>query len=93
MGYRHSLDPYVAMLKQSKRKAIGYGFLAVLLLILALLVAGIGSDSAGQFVLLVEPVRSTIGLFLLCGSGLSVLVAIWFIGRYMYFFKWPERFG
>ena len=92
MGYKHSIDPYVAMLKRSERKAIACGFLAVFLLVLAFLVAGIGSDSAGQFSALVEPVRSTVGLFLLCGSGLSILAAIWLIGRYMYFVKWPERF-
>jgi hypothetical protein len=92
MRYKHSVDPYVVMLKRSERKAIGYGFLALFLLVLAFLVAGIGSDGDGQFFLLVEPVRSTVGLFLLCGSGLSTLAAIWFIGRYVYFFKWPERF-
>lgn len=92
MRYKHSVDPYVGMLKRSERKAIGYGFLALLLLVLAFLVAGIGSDGDGQFLPLVEPVQSTVGLFLLCGSGLSILAAIWFIGRYVYFFKWPERF-
>lgn len=92
MGYRHSIDPYVAMLKQSERKAFGYGFLALFLLGMAFLVAGTGSDGAGQFSPLVELVRSTVGLFLLCGSGLLILAATWFIGRYVYFFKWPERF-
>lgn len=92
MGYRHSNDPYVAMLKQSERKAFGYGFLALFLLGMAFVVASTGSDGAGQFSPLVELVRSTVGLFLLCGSGLSILAAIWFIGRYVYFFKWPERF-
>ena len=29
MGYKHSIDPYVAMLRRSERKAIGYGFLAI----------------------------------------------------------------
>jgi hypothetical protein len=92
MGYKHSIDPYVAMLKRSERKAKGYGFLALFLLILAFLTAGIDSDRAGQFSALVEPVRSMVGLSLLCGSGLSVLATIWFIGRYVYFVKWPERF-
>lgn len=92
MGYRHSIDPYVAMLKRSERKALGYGFLASFLLILAFLATGIGSDGAGQFSALVEPVRSTVGLFFLCGSGLSIMATIWFIGRYVYFVKWPERF-
>lgn len=92
MGYRHPIDPYVAMLKQSERKAIGYGFLALFLLVLALVVTGISSDGAGQFSALVEPVRSTVGLFLLSGSGLSILATIWFFGRYVYFVKWPERF-
>jgi hypothetical protein len=82
----------VAILKRSERKAIGYGFLALFLLILAFVATGIGGDGAGQFSALVEPVRSTVGLFLLCGSGLSVVAAIWFIGRYVYFVKWPERF-
>lgn len=71
---------------------MGYGFLALFLLILAFLAAGVDSDGAGQFSALVEPVRSMIGLFLLGGSGLSILTAIWFIGRYVYFAKWPERF-
>lgn len=92
MGYRHSIDPYVAMLKQSERKAIGYGFLALFLLVLALVATGIGSDGAGQFSVLVERVRWTVGLFLLSGSGLSILATIWFIGRYVYLVKWPERF-
>ena len=92
MSYKHSIDPYVAMLKQSERKAMGYGFLAVFLLVLAFLAAGIDSDGAGQFAALVEPVRSMVGLFLLCGSGISISAAIWFIGRYLYFVKWPERF-
>jgi len=92
MGYRHSIDPYVAMLKRSERKAIGYGILALFLLILAFVATGIGGDGAGQFSALVAPVRSTVGLFLLCGSGLSIVAAIWFIGRYVYFVKWPERF-
>lgn len=92
MRYRHSIDPYVAMLKQSERKAMGYGFLALFLLILAFVATGISGDGAGQFSALVEPVLSTVGLFLLCGSGLSIMAAIWFIGRYVYFFKWPERF-
>jgi hypothetical protein len=92
MGYRHSIDPYVAMLKRSERNAIGYGFLALFLLILAFVTTGIGGDGAGQFSALVEPVRSTVGLFLLCGSGLSIVAATWFIGRYVYFVKWPERF-
>ncbi|GAA0432513.1 hypothetical protein ACFOY5_20960 [Massilia aurea] len=91
MGYKHSIDPCVALLKRSERKAIGYGFLALFLLVLAFLVAGIDSDGAGQFSALVEPVRSTVGLFLLSGSGLSILAAIWLIGRYVYFVKWPER--
>ena len=92
MGYKHSIDPYVAMLKRSERKAIGYGFLAFLLLVLAFLVASIDGDGAGEFSALVEPVRSTVGLFLLSGSGLSILASIWFIGRYVYFIKWPDRF-
>jgi hypothetical protein len=71
---------------------IGYGFLALFLLALSLVATGIGSDGAGQFSALVEPVRSTVGLFLLSGSGLSILASIWFIGRYVYFVKWPERF-
>lgn len=95
MGYKHSIDPYVAMLKRSERKAFGYGFLALFLLILAVVASGIGGNdagNAGKFSVLVEPVRSTVGLFLICGSGLSLLAAIWFIGRYVYFVKWPERF-
>lgn len=92
MGYRHPIDPYVAMLKQSERKAIGYGFLALFLLVLALVATVIGNDGAGQCSALVERVRSTVGLFLLSGSGLSILATIWFIGRYIYFVKWPERF-
>lgn len=92
MGYKHSIDPYVAMLKRSERKAFGYGFLALFLLILAVVASGIGGNDAGKFSVLVEPVRSTVGLFLISGSGLSFLAAIWFIGRYVYFVKWPERF-
>lgn len=92
MGYKRSSDPYVAMLKRSERKAIGYGFLALFLMVIAFFVAGINSNDAGRFSLLVEQVRYTVGLVLLCGSGLSILAAIWFIGRYAYFFKWPERF-
>jgi len=92
MGYKHSDDPYVAMLKRSERKAIGYGFLALFLMVIAFVVAGTSSDGAGQFSPLVEQVRYAVGLVLLCGSGLSILAAIWFIGRYVYFFKWPERF-
>lgn len=92
MGYKYSVDPYVAMLKRSERKAVSYGFLAFFLFVLALLVNGIGSDGAGQFSPLVEPVRSMVSLFILCGSGLSIFAAIWFIGRYVYYFKWPERF-
>lgn len=92
MGYKHSIDPYVAMLKRSERKAFGYGFLALFLLILAVVASGIGGNDAGKFSVLVESLRSTVGLFLICGSGLSLLAAIWFIGRYMYFVKWPERF-
>ena len=92
MGYRNAIDPYVAMLKLSERKAIGYGFMALFLLILAFVTTGIGSNGAGQFSALVEPVRSTVGLFLLYSSGLSILAAIWFIGRYVYFVKWPGRF-
>jgi hypothetical protein len=61
-------------------------------MVIAVLVAGISSDGAGQFSPLVERVRYTVGLVLLSGSGLSISAAIWFIGRYVYFFKWPERF-
>jgi len=92
MGYKNSIDPYVAMLKRSERKAFGYGFLALFLLILAVVASGIGGNDAGKFSVLVESLRSTVGLFLICGSGLSLLAAIWFIGRYVYFVKWPERF-
>lgn len=92
MSYKHSIDPYIAMLKQSERKAMGYGFLAVFLLVLAFLAGGMDSDGAGQFSALVEPVQSMVGLSLLGGSGLSILAAVWFIGRYVYFAKWPERF-
>ncbi|WP_313171829.1 hypothetical protein [Massilia oculi] len=92
MGYKHSIDPYMAMLKQSERKAFGYGFLALFLLILAFVANGIGGNDAGTFSVLVEPVRTTVGLFLICGSGLSLLSAIWFIGQYVYLVKWPERF-
>jgi hypothetical protein len=92
MGYRNPIDPYVAMLKQSERKAIGYGLLALFLLIMAYVATGIGGDGAGQFSAVVERVQSMMALFLLCGSGLSILAAIWFIGRYAYFVKWPERF-
>lgn len=92
MGNKHSDDPFVAMLKRSERKAIGYGFLALFLMVIAFVVAGTSSYGAGQFSPLVEQVRYAVGLVLLCGSGLSILAAIWFIGRYVYFFKWPERF-
>lgn len=92
MGYKHSIDPYVAMLKRSERKAFGYGVLALFLMILAFMASGIGDNDAGKFSVLVDPLRSTISLFLICGSGASLLAAIWFIGRYMYFVKWPERF-
>jgi len=92
MGYRHPIDPYVTTLKQSERKAICYGFLAIFLPVMALAATGIDSDGVRQFSTLVEPVRSTVGFFLLSGSGLSILATIWFIGRYVYFVKWPERF-
>jgi len=92
MGYKHSIDPHVAMLKQSERKAIGYGILSMFLLILAYLTAGIDSEGAGRFSPLVEPVWSMVGLFLLSGSGLSFLAAIWFIGRCVYFVKSPKWF-
>lgn len=92
MGYKHSIDPYMAVLKQSERKVIGYGSLALFLLVMAFVVADIGGDGAGQFSALVELVRSKVGLFLLCGSGLSSLAALRFIGRYVYFVKWSERF-
>jgi hypothetical protein len=92
MGYKPSIDPYVAMLKRSERKAMGYGVLALLMLVITFIVTGISSDGAGQFSPMVEQVRHTVGLGLLCGSGLSILTSIWFICRYVYFFKWPERF-
>jgi hypothetical protein len=92
MGYKHSIDPYEAMLKRSERKAFGYGFLALFLLSLVFVASGIGGNDAGKFSVLLEPVRSTVGLFLICGSGLSFLAAIWFIGRYVYLIKWPKRF-
>jgi hypothetical protein len=91
MGYKHSIDPYAAMLNESERKAIGYGFLTSFLLVLAFLVVEISTDGAGKFSSLVESVQSTVGLFLLCASGLSILISIWFIVRYVYFFKRPER--
>lgn len=92
MGYKDSINPYAAMMKRSERKAIGYGSLALFLLVLVFLVIGIDRDGTGQFLSLVEPVRDTVSLFLLYGSGLSSLAALWFIGQYMYFFKWPDRF-
>lgn len=92
MGYKPSIDPYVAMLKQSERKAMGYGVLALLMLLITFIVTGISSDSAGQFSPMVEQVRHTVGIGLLCGSGLSIFTSIWFICRYVYFLKWPERF-
>ena len=92
MGYKHCIDPYVAMLKRSERKAMGYCFLSLFLLMLAFLTAGLDSDGTGQFSALVEPVQSIVGLFLFGGSGLSILAGIFFIGRYVYFVKWPERF-
>ncbi|MFC5514126.1 hypothetical protein ACFPOU_23775 [Massilia jejuensis] len=47
MSYKYSIDPYITMLKQSERKVAGYGFLAVFLLVLSFLAAGIDSDGAG----------------------------------------------
>lgn len=92
MGYKHSVAPYAAMLQHSERKAMGYGVLALVLLISTFIVTGISSDGAGRLSPMVEQVRHTVGLGLLCGSGLSVVTSIWFICRYVYFFKWPERF-
>jgi hypothetical protein len=91
MSHRCPIDPYVAKLKQSERKAFGYGFLALFLLVIAFLMAG-SSNVSGQFSPLVEQVRYAVGMILLCGSGVSILVAIWFIGQYMYVLKWPQRF-
>jgi hypothetical protein len=93
MGRRqHETAPYVTMLKQSERKAMGYGLIALLTLVIALFVTSMSSDGAGQFAPIVEQVRYTVGLGLLCACGVSALLSLWFIGRYAYFFKWPERF-
>ena len=93
MDYRYSIDPYVAMLKTSERRATGYGLLAFFMLVITFVVSGISSDGAGQFSPMVEQVKCAVGLGLLGGSGLSGLVSLCFIGRYVYFFKWPERFN
>jgi hypothetical protein len=93
MGRRHhATDPYVAMLKQSERKAIGYGMAALLNLVIAFFVTSMSSEGSGQFSPIVEQVRYTFGLGLLCACGVSAVLSLWFIGRYVYFFKWPERF-
>ncbi|WP_426339732.1 hypothetical protein ACN9MZ_26125 [Pseudoduganella sp. S-14] len=92
MGYKHSIDPYVVMLKQSERKAIGYGLLALLILVIAIFVTSMDSERAGQLAPAVDRIRYTIALGLVCGCGLFALLSLWYIGKYAYFFKWPERF-
>jgi hypothetical protein len=93
LGHRqYSIDPYVAILKQSERKAVAYGLIAALTLVIAFVVADLPGEGAGQFAPMVEQVRYTVGLGFLCACGASGLLSLWFIGRYAYFIKWPERF-
>lgn len=80
------------MLKQSERKAMGYGFIAAVTLAIAFIISHMNNDGAGQFAPVVEQVRYAAGLGLLGACGVSSLLALWFIGRYAYFIKWPERF-
>ena len=89
---QHDTDPYLTMLKQSERKAIAYGLIAFLTLVITLFVTSMDSEGAGQFAPMVEQIRYAVGLFLVCACGVSALVSLWFIGRYAYYFKWPERF-
>ena len=89
---RYSTDPYLAMLKQSERKAMGYGLVAAMTLAIVFIISHMENDGAGQFAPVVEQVRYAVGLGLLGACGVSSLLALWFIGRYAYFIKWPERF-
>ena len=93
MSYsRYSQDPYFKMLKQAERKAIGYGLIAAITLIIAMIIAHAKNAGAGQFASVVEQVHYVVGLVLLCVCGVSSVLSLWFIGRYAYFIKWPERF-
>ncbi len=80
------------MLKQAERRATGYGLIAFMTLIVTLVVIEPVSKDAGQFGPMVDQIRYAIGLILLSVGGVSAAVSLWFIGRYIYYFKWPERF-
>lgn len=91
-GRKYSIDPYIAMLKQSERKAVIYGLSALMTLVMEFIVTSPGDERAGHFAPLVEQVRYTAGLGMLFACGVFSLMSLWFIGRYVYFLKWPERF-
>lgn len=93
MGRRqYEIDPYLAMLKQSERKAIGYGFMALVAVAIAIFVANLDSQRTGTLALMVEAVRKTIGIGLFYTCGVLSLVSLWFIGKYVYFLKSSEKF-
>jgi hypothetical protein len=58
------------MLKQSERKAVAFGLIAVLTLVIAFFVADLLGEGAGEFAPVVEQVRYTVGLGLLGACGL-----------------------
>jgi hypothetical protein len=93
MGRRqYEIDPYLAMLKQSERKAIGFGFMALVAVAIAVFVANLDSQRTGLLAPVIEQIRETIGMGLLYACGVLGLVSLWFIGKYIYFLKWPEKF-
>lgn len=80
------------MMERLERRASAYGLLAVLALAAEFFVSHIGSDGGDLLTPTVEQIRYIVSFGLLGGCGLSCALSSWYIGRYVYFAEWPERF-
>lgn len=94
MGRKSDLhaDPYLYAMSRYERRVWGYGAIAVVLMIAALMVAPGEEQQAGMFGPMIVQMKVRFGYGFLIAAALSCTWSIWSLERRLYFGFWPERF-
>lgn len=85
-------DPFFQAMKRYERSVLAYSAIGVVFWVASLFLGSVNASNAGIYAQLVQPIIRFFEEGTMIGSGLAFLVAVTYLARLIYFFKWPERF-
>lgn len=85
-------DPFIVAMKRYERSFLRSGAIAIIALAGSFFLRPSNEAAAGMIAPLTENVKFIVGASLLAVACVATLVAVWAVGRRIYFAYWPERF-